>query len=32
MKLDEPKKDILTLNFNSNDIPNTSGANSTKIP
>jgi len=32
MKFDEPEEDILTLNFNSNDISSLSGANSINIP
>jgi len=32
MKFDEPKEDILTLNFNSNDVPSSSGTNSINIP
>jgi hypothetical protein len=32
MKFDEPEEDILTLNFNFNDISSLSGANSINIP
>jgi hypothetical protein len=32
MKFDEPEEDILTLNFNSNDVPSSSGENSINIP
>jgi hypothetical protein len=32
MKFDEPEENILTLNFNSNDVPSSSGENSINIP
>jgi hypothetical protein len=32
MEFDEPEEDILTLNFNSNDIPSSSVTNSINIP